>query len=115
MFLRAIFDFIRVLFRYTDNSLDLCSNKNIMLMKKVKFKFAMLLMSVVSASCEIVDTDLDKSETNSNENAKIALKSVASVLADIPFEDSHVKEVFEAVTASAENGYDEEYTMKHLF
>ena len=84
-------------------------------MKKVQFKLAMLLMLVVSASCEVVDHDLDKSETNSNESTKVALKSVASVLADIPFDGSHMEEVFEAVTASAENGYDEEYTMKHLF
>ena len=84
-------------------------------MKKVKIKFAMLLMMAVCASCEIVDNDLEESTGNSEQSTKVELKSVASVLAGLPLEDSHVAEVFDAVTSSAENGYDEEYTMKHIF
>ena len=111
----AIFKFIRVLFRYTDNSLDLCANKNIMRMKKVKLKFVMLLIMAVSASCEIVDNNLSDQVVNSPDQADISLKEVASVLADIPLQNAHINEVFEAVTASIKNGYDEEYTMKHIF
>ena len=115
MSLRAVFIFIRILFRYTDNSLDLCINKNIMRMKKVKIRFAMLLMMAVSASCEIVDNDLTKPLENPEDKADIALKDVASVLANASLQDIHLGEVYEAVTASAENGYDEEYTMQHVF
>ena len=86
-----------------------------MRMKKVKIKFAMLLMMAVSASCEIVDNNLGNQLDDSNEGAQVALKEVASVLANIPLQNAHINEVFEAVTASSENGYDEEYTMKHVF
>ena len=84
-------------------------------MKKVKFKLAMLLMMAVSAACEIVDNDLDKPVKDSEDGAEIALKTVASVLADVPLQSNHLTEVYEAVKASAENGYDEEYTMRHIF
>ena len=84
-------------------------------MKKVNLKLAMLLFSAVFASCEIVDNDLMKPVEDPNDGAQIALKEVASVLADIPLQKAHVHEVFDAVSASAANGYDEEYTMKHLF
>ena len=86
-----------------------------MRMKKVKTKFAMLLMMAVSASCEIVDNDLNKLIENPDEGADVKLMEVASVLADLPLQSIHLSEVYEAVTASAENGYDEEYTMKNLF
>lgn len=86
-----------------------------MRMKKVKIKLAMLLLLAVSASCEIVDNDFGKSEKDSVSGAKVELKDVASVLASIPLQNSHVSEVYEAVKASADNGYDEEYTMKNLF
>lgn len=86
-----------------------------MRMKKVKFKLAMLLMMAVSAACEIVDNDLDKPVKDSEAGEEIALKTVASVLADVPLQSNHLTEVYEAVKASAENGYDEEYTMRNLF
>ena len=113
--LKAFFFFIRVLFRYTAISLDLCINKNSMRMKKFNKISAMLLVLAVSASCEIVDNDLSKPGENSNEETKVELKSVAKVLSDISLQDSHLAEVYEAVTSSAQNGYDEEYMMKNLF
>lgn len=84
-------------------------------MKKVKFKLAMLLLLAVSASCEIVDNDLDKQVKDSEDGSEIALKSVAEILADVPLQNCHLSEVYEAVKTSAENGYDEEYTMRNLF
>ena len=84
-------------------------------MKKVKFKLAMLLLSAVSVSCEIVDNDLDKNAKDSEDVSEIQLKDVASVLVDVPLQNSHLVEVYEAVKSSTENGYDEEYTLKNLF
>lgn len=84
-------------------------------MKKVKFKLAMLLLLAVSASCEIVDNDLDKPIKDSEDGSEIALKYVAEILADVPLQSCHLSEVYEAVKTSAENGYDEEYTMRNLF
>ena len=84
-------------------------------MKKVKIKLAMLLMMAVSASCEIVDNDSNKTVDGSENGAGIELKDVASVLADAPLQSFHLSEVYEAVKASSDNGYDEEYIMKNIF
>lgn len=86
-----------------------------MRMKKVKNQFAMLLMIAASASCEIVDNDLTKPVSDPDDNPKVALKDVASVLASVPIQEIHINEVYNAVTASAENGYDQEYTMHNVF
>ena len=43
------------------------------------------------------------------------LGEVAQVFAGIPIELCHLQEVYDAVNASSENGYDEEYTMVKLF
>lgn len=84
-------------------------------MRKIKMNFAMLLLLAVSASCEVVDNDMTKDVNDPSDGAEIALKDVASMLSCMPIQDEHVREVYDAVAASAENGYDEEYTMKFLF
>lgn len=45
----------------------------------------------------------------------VSLEEVAQVLSSIPLEEDHLKEVHNAATASASNGYDEEYRMQDLF
>lgn len=45
----------------------------------------------------------------------VMLDEVAEILSCIPLEREQVAEVYEAVTSSSGNGYDEEYTMKNLF
>jgi len=49
------------------------------------------------------------------DSSQISLSSVAGLLADLPLTEEHYAEVFEAVSSSDENGYDEEYTMSNLF
>lgn len=78
--------------------------------------FIKVLMSVIIVfpSCEIVDNDeidniMDKHHTY------ISLVEVTQILTSIPITDKQVKEVYDAVTASSGNGYDEEYTMRNLF
>ena len=44
-----------------------------------------------------------------------SLSEIAGLLAELPFEQEHIAEVHDAVSASSENGYDEEYTMANLF
>ena len=43
------------------------------------------------------------------------LAEIAGLLAELPLEYEHLKEVHDAVSSSSENGYDEEYTMSDLF
>ena len=84
-------------------------------MERMKIKLAMLLLAAVSASCEIVDDDMKSHVDNPKDSAELALSDVAMMLASVPIQDLHLLEVHMAVTESAENGYDEEYTMKNLF
>ena len=73
-----------------------------------------IIVSVLAVvSCEVVDDNIQKqADTPAN---MIELNEVADILASIPLRKSHISEVYDAVTSSSENGYDEEYTMKDLF
>lgn len=85
-------------------------------MKKVgKTSVLILLSALAAASCEIVDNDMDKHVQGGRDSSYVALEKVASILSAVPMESAHVAEVYEAVTSSSGNGYDEEYTMKNLF
>ena len=75
----------------------------------------MLLSAIiVFQSCEIVDNDEDK-YIMSNSQTHLKLHTVSQILSSIPLTHKQVMEVYDAVTSSSENGYDEEYTMKNLF
>ena len=83
-------------------------------MKNVIFACILFLASVVFSSCEIVDNDEEKHIMDKN-SSYISLSEVTQILSAIPITQQQVKEVYDAVTASSSNGYDEEYTMKSLF
>lgn len=70
---------------------------------------ASLMLSALAASCEILDDDIDR------HTSAIELRDMARMFSEIPIGLSHVKEVHSAVLNSSSNGYDEEYTMRHLF
>ena len=75
-------------------------------MKKLVF----LLLGALVA-CEEVDLSREGTEPA----AVIPLEDVARMLAALPIGPGQVGEVRDAVSASAGNGYDEEYTMSDLF
>ena len=71
------------------------------------------LALVLSAlSCEVLDNDIEKHTDN---NRYVGLDEVAEVLSALPLDLQHMQEVYDAVTSSSGNGYDEEYTMQMLF
>lgn len=78
----------------------------------------MLLASVavmsVAGSCEILDNDPDK-HLKDEDPVCVGLDEVASVLSSIPLGVGQLNEVYDAVSSSSGNGYDEEYTMRDLF
>lgn len=43
-----------------------------------------------------------------------SLRDVAEIMSELPMEESHLAEVFDAVSASSQNGYDEEYMLSDL-
>ena len=65
------------------------------------------------AACEITDNRLPV--TPEEEGISVRLDEVAEILAMLPIHASQMGEVHDAVMSSSTNGYDEEYTMKHLF
>jgi hypothetical protein len=79
--------------------------------------FGLYLVCAIGAaglllSCEVVDDDPQKHQDPEN---YVELSEVAQVLANIPIEQDQLQEVYDAVSASCGNGYDEEYTMSMLF
>ena len=83
----------------------------------MKFKIIILasvaVMSV-AGSCEILDNDPDK-HLKDEDPVYVGLDEVASVLSSIPLGVGQLNEVYDAVSSSSGNGYDEEYTMRDLF
>ena len=82
-------------------------------MKKIRHYFLAAILPVAGlASCEELDNSTQK---HVNEEAYVELNEVAELFADIPIQKEHLQEVYDAVSASSGNGYDEEYTMNMLF
>ena len=49
------------------------------------------------------------------EDSPVSVSSIARMMSELPLGNEQLREVHNAVSASAENGYDEEYTMSQLF
>ena len=81
----------------------------------IKNKVLIALAFAMVLSCEVVDVKVDDPEEKQEDTIHIALEDVASILAEIPLQNMHIREVHGAVGSSSANGYDEEYTMKHIF
>ena len=75
-------------------------------------KRVLLFCGVLFAACEIVDNDMEK---HVKPSVLVSLEEMAEVMAHVPFSGEQMCEVYDAVSSSASNGYDEEYTMKNLF
>lgn len=67
---------------------------------------------LVAAGCEELDDDVAR---HTREDAAVPLAEVAQILSKVPLGTAQLAEVAGAVSASAANGYDEEYTMQNLF
>lgn len=81
---------------------------------KTEFHLISMLVLVAMLSCERLDDDIEK-HVGETGNVYIELHEVAEILSALPLSTSHLTEVYDAVTSSSDNGYDEEYTMKDLF
>ncbi len=75
-----------------------------------KYLILLALGLVAWAACEKVDTRVEEEERFS-----VELADVAKLLSEVKLGEEQIGEVFDAVNASATNGYDEEYMMSDLF
>ena len=64
----------------------------------------------VGSSCERVDI----TPKPSTETVYVDKSEVAMILGKARLENCHIREVFDAVSASAGNGYHEEYTHRNI-
>lgn len=111
MTLSVFFLRTRIVFRYfagKDPGLDPGKND----MKRMLF-FGCLGGILLSAACERLDDD--RTLHTGERDYIFTLEDVAQLLAAVPVGDAQVGEVKDAVSASSDNGYDTEYTMKDLF
>ena len=70
--------------------------------------------AVVLSACEPLDDDRETHVISQN-NSYVTLEDVAELLSSVPLEAGQMDEVMDAASASAGNGYDEEYRMQDLF
>lgn len=71
-------------------------------------------VSASAVSCEELDNDPARYAGRDSLPA-VSLGRVAAMLSEIPIGEHQLQEVYSAVSASSENGYDEEYMMCDLF
>lgn len=71
-----------------------------------------LAVQLAAAGCEELD---DNPEKYPDSEIFVPLEDVAVLLSEIGMEDEQLREVYDAVTSSSWNGYDEEYMMRDLF
>ena len=107
-----IFLDIRILFEYTAICPELCIG-----LKDEDMKTCVnVIMNAVAAAFLVSSCDTVKAEDGRDVRADaVRLEEVAEILSLLPLETAQLNEVYEAVTSSSGNGYDEEYTMKDLF
>lgn len=67
------------------------------------------LPPLMAASCEKVPVP------GPEDRSSAALEEIAGIFSNLQLQKDHLREVHSAVSASLENGYDEEYTMADLF
>ena len=72
------------------------------------------MSAVLAVSCEITYNNVDEFPGDDPQPV-VRLDEVAEILAMVPLQAVHLEEVHNAVMSSSSNGYDEEYTMRHLF
>jgi hypothetical protein len=86
-------------------------------MKRTTQKIGLLLavlMTAVLCSCERLDNDPDKHVAEKSPEY-IELDELVEIMTLLPISQRQLNEVHAAVTSSSDNGYDEEYMMRHLF
>ena len=80
----------------------------------MKIRSAVMIFPLL-LSCEVLDDDSINHISDKEAGLEVTLNEVAHLLSVIPINTAQLHEVYNAVTSSSGNGYDEEYTMKNLF
>lgn len=82
-------------------------------MKNLNILVLIIAVTVLSQGCETVGNPGKNLENQ--ENVKIEPGALAEILSEIPFGLEQMEEVYDAVSSSCSNGYDDEYMIRSLF
>ena len=82
-------------------------------MRKIVFIVFFTILVLLGTGCEHLDDGIGKH--GAGDPPFISLDEVALLLSELNIGESQIREVSDAVAASSDNGYDEEYTMQDLF
>jgi len=75
-----------------------------------------LIIAAILASASCSPELVSRQEPYQREDElNLSLESVARILSELPLEEGNLREVFDAVSSSSGNGFDEEYMMADLF
>ena len=74
-----------------------------------------VLMYAASVLLTLACEEVDHSGEVENPQVHVTLDEVAKMFSELPIMNEHLIEVYDAVSSSSVNGYDEEYTMRDLF
>ena len=77
-------------------------------------RYAIILSAALAGAC-LGCEKVDHSGDNGPVTSGVDLREVAKMLSSLPLASEQMGEVFDAVSSSTDNGYDEEYMMKDLF
>ena len=85
--------------------------------KKILFSAFLVAGTLLCAGCEKLDDKVEDfpDYDDVRDPATVSLNELAKLFAEVPFGTQQMEEVYQAVLASADNGYDEEYTLRNLF
>jgi hypothetical protein len=110
---------IRFNFDETDKFAVLCDkepdHKNRHIVMQYRTLFAAALAALMTSAFGACNKSTATPEIPAPAGTDISLQEVAALLASVPLETAQMEEVHDAASASALNGYDEEYRMKDLF
>lgn len=82
-------------------------------MRKIVFIAFLAVPALLFTGCEHLDNDIDRH--GAGDPPFVSLDEVALLLSELDLGTEQLMEVSDAVSASSDNGYDEEYTMQDLF
>lgn len=72
-------------------------------------------MTIISVCCAVSCEKIDNTPKESPEPELVRAEEIAVMLGGTRLAEEQVREVFDAVNASIDNGYDEEYTLQNIF
>jgi len=75
--------------------------------------FILFSAFLLTVACATIDQETPDPQEET-ETADLNLQKLARIFADLPIDDNHIQEVYDAVVSSSGRGYDEEYTLDCL-